>query len=185
MSYFSRLTDIVTCSLTKLLAESDNPQEAIGQIISEMEEGLAGANRSVATAAASEERLKQELAEHGQQIAIWQDKAKTELAAGNDERARLALVRKSEVEDLIAGLEQQYSAAMSTRQHLTTMHLALEARLAEALRKQQQLAAGIEADDAEPPTDGAATLEQGPLDASRRRRIDDELAALKRELGQS
>ena len=42
MSYFSRLTDIVTCSLSDILANEADPAMAIGQIIREMEERRVG-----------------------------------------------------------------------------------------------------------------------------------------------
>ena len=61
MSYFSRLTDIVTCNLTQLLAQAEDPRAAISEIIQEMREGVAGAQRRVSTAVASEERLRLEL----------------------------------------------------------------------------------------------------------------------------
>ena len=54
MSYFSRLTDIVTCNIGDMLRREDDPKGAIRRIIEEMEEGLGGARRSVATATASE-----------------------------------------------------------------------------------------------------------------------------------
>ncbi len=184
MSYFSRLTDIVTCSLTEILADEANPREAIQQIISEMNEGLAGAKRSVATATASEERLRTELDQHGEQVEYWANQAKEELTANREEQARLALIRKREVEDLIAGLQQQHNAAAATREHLTTTLRALEARLADAQRRQQQLESGTPAETAA----ASATVVTGTadaIDASRARQIDDELDALKRELGQA
>ncbi len=184
MPYFSRLTDIVTCSLTKILAEASDPEATLSEIISEMEEGLAGADRSAKTAAANEERLRGEIEGHGSQVAMWTVKAKDELAQNNEEEARTALMRKREVEDLIAGLNQQLEAAEATRQHLSTTQRALEARLAEAVRKQAKMQG-----DAEPSTDqpvAAATSQ--PVSASgddtRARQIDDELEKLKRELGQ-
>ena len=50
MTYFSRLTDIVTCNLTRLLAEADDTVAALQEIIAEMEAGMAGARRSMQTA---------------------------------------------------------------------------------------------------------------------------------------
>ena len=184
MSYFSRLTDIVTCNLTKILAEESDPQAAIEQLIYEMEEGLAGAKRSVATATASFERLNGELDEHRTQSSHWGDQAKQELTAGNEEQARLALVRKHEVDDLIAGLEQQLSAANATREHLTTTQRALNARLSEARRKQHQLSAEL-ADGTSHDQPASIDPTSGSTDATRTQQIDSELEALKRELGQA
>ncbi|MEO1995393.1 MAG: PspA/IM30 family protein, partial [Planctomycetaceae bacterium] len=76
MTFFSRLTDIVTCNLTELLSNEDDPQTALQQIVNEMEEGVAGAKRSVSTATANEQRLGQEVQEQSQQAETWQMRAK-------------------------------------------------------------------------------------------------------------
>lgn len=184
MTYFSRLTDIVTCNLTHLLESASDPVQEIEQIIAEMKEGLAGANRSVKTAAANERAIQQELDEHQQQIFQWKESAKNALAMGDETEARNSLVRKQEIEDLKAGLEQQHQAAVATCAHLTTTLHALEARLAEARRKQVELAqqAGI---TEMPATESADPAESEPsITTSRSEQIDSELAELKRELGQ-
>ncbi len=185
MSYFSRLTDIVTCSLTRILKEASDPEAALEQIIGEMEDGLAGLKRSVATATANGERLQSELEEHRLKIGYWTSKAKEKLAASEEGQARLALVRKREVDDLIGGLQQQYDAAVATREHLTTMQKALEARLSEARRKQQELSAGVAETAVPDETIDEATEAISSIDDRRAAQIEDELEALKRELGQS
>lgn len=179
MSYFSRLTEIVTCNLTQILNEADDPKQAIVQILAEMEEGLAGAQRSVATAAANETRLRQEIDRHRQQVEQWSQKARESLRLGRDDEARQSLLRKREVDDLIAGLNQQQQAALATREHLATMQRALEARLAEARRKQSAIAAGLSLDaDHQDVPESIGTRSSG----HRHREIDDELEALRREL---
>lgn len=182
MSYFSRLTDIVTCNLTQLLNEALDPKAAIAEIVTEMQEGLAGAQRSVNTATNSEQRLKREIDEHRQSVASWTNKAREQLAAGSEAEARQSLMRKREVEDLIAGLEQQHKAAIATRQHLATMQRALEARLAEALRKRDDM--GMSNGPAAPAAAARFTIPAAtaPTD-DRQNQIDAELEALKRELG--
>lgn len=187
MSFFSRLTDIVTCNLSDLLAPEPNPRAAIRDIIAEMEEGLAGARRSVSTATANVERLRREIEEHNSQIDYWNSRAKDELSAGRDDQARVALVRKKEVEDLIAGLLQEQQAALTTRDHLTTTLRALEARLAEARRRMQEL---DEAADETVPASHDTEVMPLPgrfdaLDDERARQIDEELEALRRALGRN
>lgn len=180
MSYFSRLTDIVTCNLTHLLEHAEDPQAAIAEIISEMREGLSGAQRSVSTASASEDRLKGEIDSHREQVEMWTVKAKELLVAGSEGEARQSLLRKREVEDLIAGLSQQHKAAVATREHLATMQRALEARLAEALRRQESLGiATIETEPNVPPY----LVTSPSCGEDRHREVDAELEALKRELG--
>ncbi|MBI1347550.1 hypothetical protein GC163_14820 [bacterium] len=179
MTYFSRLTDIVTCNLTELLKQADDPQAAVAQIISEMEEGLAGAKRSVTTALNNESRLSNEIAEQQQQSQQWSEKAKQSVLSRNEVDARQCLLRKRELEDLIAGLRQQHQAAVATREHLSTMQRALEARHAEALRKQAAMVAGSTAE----PSASVSTTGSSTLPEDRLTQIDDELAALRKELG--
>jgi phage shock protein A len=180
MNYFSRLTDIVTCNLTEMLAREADPAAALRKIITEMEAGLAGARRSVATASTNEERLGKELAELGQQADRLTEEARTCLRAIDESAARLALLRKQEVVDVIAGLTQQLKAACATREHLTTTLRALEARLSEARRRQLELEASPKARIGSSKA-GSTAVEDDP----RAHEIETELAALKRELGQA
>ena len=179
MPYFSRLTDIVTCNLTKLLEESENPQATLQEIVHEMELGLSGARRSAATAQANEERLTEEVDENSRRTLQWAGKAREALGRNEEDQARLALVRKREAEALVDGLKEELNSATETRSHLLRTMRALEARLSDAKRKQQSLADGGITDD-DNPTESAPSGDE-TIDAD----IEDELAALKRELGKS
>lgn len=180
MSFFSRLTDIVTCNLSHMLAQAEDPQAAIAEIIQEMREGLSGAQRSVNTASASEERLRQEIDSHRLQVEMWTTKAKEQLVSGVELEARQSLLRKREVEDLIAGLTQQHRAAIATKDHLATMQRALEARLAEALRRQESL--GFPVEEVTSTTPPYLSTPHVVTD-DRHREVDAELQAMKQELG--
>jgi phage shock protein A len=171
------LTDIVTCNMTDLLKQAEYPIEKLDEIVLEMEEGLAGARRSVNTAANNAERLRGEIDAHRNQVAIWKESARHAIVGGREDEARIALSRKQELEDVAAGLEQEYGAAVATRDHLETTLRALQARLMDARRKRAELTG--EATPAESSSPYAAPEPAG----GRSRAIEDELAALKRELG--
>ena len=177
MTYFSRLTDIVTCNLTDLIKEADDPIATLDEIVLEMEEGLAGARRSVNTAARNAERLRSEIDSHRNQVTIWKESARQAVVAGREDEARIALSRKQELEDVAAGLEQEFGAAVATRDHLETTLRALQARLMDARRKRAELTGDTLPE--EPPV----TIAEPEALGSRNRSIEDELAALKRELG--
>jgi len=180
MAYFSRLTDIVTCNLTRLLKEAADPLVTLAEIIAEIESGMSGARRSMNTAESNERRIRSEVEEYSQQVTYWVNQAREVLKAGSEDQARLALVRKREAEDLVAGLQEQLQAAQETREHLLRTWRALEARLADARRRQELLASGQTAtDDA-----SAAPLARVPDDPGVASEIEDELAALKREIEQ-
>jgi phage shock protein A len=135
MPYFSRLTDIVTCSLTALLEGVEDQAAALAEIIHEINQGIEGAKRSAKTAAQNAGRLQSEIDEQKEQVAYWVSQAKAKLTEGSDDQARQALLRKREVESLIAALLDQHRAATATEHHLATMLNALQARLAEAQRR--------------------------------------------------
>ncbi|QDT16273.1 PspA/IM30 family protein [Alienimonas californiensis] len=177
MPFFSRLTDIVTCSLSDLLAGVDDPDAALGEIIAEMELGRRGAARSVATAADTAARLSREIAEQQAAADRWQSEAKRELAAGREAEARTALLRRRDAADVIAGLRQELSSAEELHRHLQTTARALEARLNDAKRKRAALAAGASGADAPRPF-----VETAPAAARPDDDIELELAALRAEL---
>ncbi|MCA8989922.1 MAG: PspA/IM30 family protein [Planctomycetaceae bacterium] len=177
MPYFSRLTDIVTCSLTALLNESENPQETLSEIVKEMEHGLAGAQRSVETARKNQERLQSEATRAEEEARQFETEALDCLKVGDENGARTALYRKKEAADLAAGLDQQIAVARSTFEALMTTYRALEARLAEARRKQTEYGG---ADST--PDDDVLTA---PARQLRKSEVEEELAILKKQLGQS
>lgn len=179
MSYFSTLTDIVTCNLSEILASEADPESAIEQIVYEIQEGVAGAQRSLGTARVKVDNLSQELAEHSHEAEKFAQQARHAVEQDSESDARKYLLRKSEQLDLVAGLEQQLASANNLVAHLTTTHRALEARLHDAQRKQQDLKNGVISEEAPVPV----PEEEEPADPSRSQQIEDELAALKKQLG--
>ncbi|WP_437224909.1 PspA/IM30 family protein [Planctomicrobium sp. SH661] len=179
MAYFSRLTDIVTCNLSSLLARNQNCVKFLEGIIHEMQEGVAGAQRCVGTAIANVTRLESEIGEQRLAVRDWINRAQTALRRNDESQARLALERKHEVEDLIAGLEQQLQAAMATRDHLGTMLSALQARLADALRRLEELRSG-EAENGS--TQTSEVVSKVKVCEVHRSRVDSELEELRKQM---
>lgn len=178
MTYFSRLTDIVTCNLSSILANAEDPQAALQEIIFEMKEGVAGAERSVNTANSHVSRIEIEIGEQRTNVSTWMKSAQDALTSQNEALARQALERKHEVEDLIAGLEQQLEAAISTRDHLRTMLNALQARLADAIRRGRQSDLGTESSTAIMEETESTRLSGD----DRQSRIEAELEALRKQM---
>jgi phage shock protein A len=141
MGIFSRVSDIVAANLNSLLDRAEDPEAMLAQVIREMEAGLARARRSAAVAVAAERRLGRERDDHRIGAEHWKSRAKDALAAGRDDLARRALARKLEHDAVTQSLDEQHAAAASTGQSARTALQALEARLAEARRKQRTLIA--------------------------------------------
>jgi phage shock protein A len=179
MAYFSRLTDIVTCNLSSLLARTDDPGAALEEVLREMQEGVTGAERSVRTAINNVARIESEIGEQRAEAVRWGQEARNRLGQNDELMARQALERKYEVEDLIAGLEQQLHAALATRDHLQTMLNALQARLADARRRRSEL---LNERPGTTPSAGSAGFKIPPASNPRQDRIEAELAELKQQL---
>jgi phage shock protein A len=97
-------------------------------------------------------------------------------------------MRKRETEDLEAGIQQQLTAATSTREHLTTTLRAIEARLAEARRRLHELQTPSAAGSPRPAAAGRGPSGSAPpptIDRTRAAQIEDELEALRKELKKS
>jgi phage shock protein A len=141
MSIFSRISDIIAANVNALLDKSEDPEKMIAQIIREMRTALERARRQGAAAIATERQLARELNEHRNQIAFWQDRARHALFEKREDLARQALERRVEEEDLVRGLERQHVRATQTSAAVRTTIGALQARLAEAQRKERLLAA--------------------------------------------
>jgi phage shock protein A len=179
MPHFSRLTDIITCSLTEILATAADPAVTLHEIIGEMNEGLAACRRNVRTSTDNSARLKREIDEYEAQVLAWKARAKQNLADSDEDAARDSLRRKVEVEDLVAGLRPELDAAVSASQHMLRIQKALEARHAEALRKLEELTGEkpvlqLESETAKMSATAAAQKRSSNVEA--------ELEALRREL---
>src|ERR1700689_1236574 len=112
MSIMSRCFDVVVANVNALLDRIESPEAMIGQIIREMDDGVASARQCAAGAIAAERRLGRELAEQRTAAAFWQAKARTAVTANREDLARLALTRKKEHEALVLELETQHAAAL-------------------------------------------------------------------------
>ncbi len=139
MSIVSRVTDIVAANLNALLDRAENPEALLAQVIREMEAGLARARRSTAVAVAAERCLIRERDEHRVAAEHWKARAKDALAAEREDLARRALARKVEHDATVQGLDEQHADAALTSQSAREALHALDARLAEARRKQRTL----------------------------------------------
>src|SRR5262249_34699519 len=141
MGVFSRVSDLIAANLNALLDRAEDPEKMLTQLIRDMEQGLVSARQRGARAIAAERRLERELEQNRQQGQYWKEQARRLLADGRESLARRALARKIEHDDLVRALGPQQTAARQSSIEIKTALRALEARLAEARRKQRFLLA--------------------------------------------
>jgi phage shock protein A len=141
MGLFARLTELISANLNSLLDAAEDPERMLAQVIRELEESLSGARQQGARAVAAERRLARELEQNRAEARNWNERARLALAGRREDLARKALARKLEHDDLARVLETQWSAARQGSDEVKAALRALEARLAEARRKQRSLVA--------------------------------------------
>ncbi len=178
MPHFSRLTDIITCSLTDMLRSADNPRQLLQELLAEMQEGLAACQRNVRSSTANHQRLEREIQDCLGQIEDWRNRARQSLQNGSESNARQALQRKAEVEGLVEGLRPELEAAASTCQNLIRIRKALEARFSEALRCMEELTGTPLHLDIESAAEAVLAQPTSPRNDA----LEAELEALRREL---
>jgi phage shock protein A len=141
MGIFARLSDLITANINALLDQVEDPERMLAQALREMEQALALARRHAAAAIAAERRLARELTQNRARAAHWKEQAQTALAGGREDLARQALACMVEHADLARALEGQHATALETSAEVRGALRALEARLADARRRQRALVA--------------------------------------------
>ena len=149
MGMFSRISDIISANINYLLDKAEDPEKMIKQVISEMHEKIQEARNATAQTIAAEKRLQKEVETNQQQVEEWHRKALQAVQSGNDDLARKALMRKKEHDHIVAGLKPQMEAAHAASENLKVQLQALQAKLAEAKRKQSALIARQRAAEAQ------------------------------------
>ncbi len=164
MGIFKRISDILSANINHLLDKAEDPEKMIKQVINEMYEKIQEARTATAQAIAAEKQLKKELDVNQQQVEEWRTKAMQTVEAGDDDLARKALSRKKEHEHIVAGLQTQWESSHAAAENLKVQFQALQAKLAEAKRKQSALIARQRAAEAQ--RDIQKTLSNVDIDKS-------------------
>jgi phage shock protein A len=141
MNIFKRISDIISANLNDMVEGYENPEQMLRQAIREMEDAIGRARPDVAKAMANEKTVAKELAANQAQVKTWETRAVSAVDAGDDALARKALERKREYEKIVAALQDQHVAALAASQALRRQLEAMEAKLADAQRRLNTLAA--------------------------------------------
>ena len=149
MGIFQRISDIMSANINHLLEKAEDPEKMIRQVINEMYDKIQEARSATAQAIAAEKQLKKELDTNESQLEEWRAKAMQAVEADDDGLARKALARKKEHEHIIAGLSKQWESSEAAADNLKVQLQALQAKLAEAKRKQSALIARQRAAEAQ------------------------------------
>jgi len=116
-------------------------ESSVKQTIRDMKRDLNKTVRASAEAMSNYNRLEAEYAKLQRQSDEWQGRAKQALEAGNEDLAKKALGRKSQVDEQISGMQTSVDMARSTSDKLKTQVQALKQKIDEAERNASTLIA--------------------------------------------
>jgi phage shock protein A len=139
MGIFSKLKTFIVSKINALIGKAEKPEKMLDQLVVEMNEQLTESKKAIAMAIADEKKLEREKAEKLVQAKEWERKATLAVAAGRDELAKEALLRKQEYDNAANECQKQWEAQKNSIDHLKESLKELQARIKETQRKKNLL----------------------------------------------
>jgi phage shock protein A len=141
MGIFSRFSDIINSNLNSILDKAEDPEKIIRLMIQEMEDTLVEVRSSAARAIADRKEITRKLNGLEDEADDWQKKAELALDKGREDLAKAALAEKAESLQAAEALREQHTALTDGLAKLNDDIASLEAKLADAKRRQQAIVA--------------------------------------------
>jgi phage shock protein A len=141
MGIFSRFTDIVNSNLNSILDKAEDPEKIIRLMIQEMEDTLVEVRSTAARAIADKKEITRKLDGLETEAADWEKKAELALDKGREDLAKAALSEKAASLNAADSLRVQLTAVAEGLAKLNDDIVSLEAKLADAKRRQQAILA--------------------------------------------
>ena len=91
MGIFQRIGDVLKSNINDLIDKAEDPEKMVKQIIIDMQQELNKSTQALGKAASSERIAKKQYEDAARSASEWENRAKTALAAGDEELAKKAL----------------------------------------------------------------------------------------------
>ncbi len=141
MGVLSRINEIIRSNLNELVSKAENPEKLLKQAILDMEKHLRKAREQLIQTIAAEKSMEKKRALVLEQAALWERRAALALNRGDEELARLAVMRRNEAAAHAEVLEEQVRIQREYVGALKQSLVALEERYRDARQKKQALVA--------------------------------------------
>lgn len=141
MGILDRLVTVVKSNINDLISRAEDPEKMLNQIIEDMRQKIAEAKKSVIEVMATEKRLEAQYKKEFDEAEKWQGKARLALEKGDENLAKEALVRKSEVSQRGIEYKEQWQAQKSESDAIQAALRKLVNKYEEANRKKGLLIA--------------------------------------------
>jgi phage shock protein A len=141
MGIFARIARLIKANLNAMISGAEDPEKVLTQILEDMGTQLMEAKKQVAVAIADEKRLAKQAQAEKEKVVEWERRAMLAVRAGNDQLAKEALARKSELGAISEQYQAQWQKQKASVEQLKLALRALNNKIEEAKRKKTLLVA--------------------------------------------
>jgi len=139
MSIFSRMSDIINSNINAMLDQAEDPAKMVRLIIQEMEDTLVEVRTSSARVLAERKQATRRLEQARADAESWEEKARLAISRQREDLARGALQEKRAIDEEVALVEAELTAADEHIEHLSTEVSQLQQKLDDARARQKAL----------------------------------------------
>lgn len=157
MSMFGRMNTILQAKMSKVLDKAEDPKETLDYSYEKQLKLLQDVKRGLADLVTSKRRLQLQHDKLQQDLSHLDEQARQALAANREDLARLALTRKSSVQQQLSGLDGQITQLEAQQQKLTDAEQRLQTKVESFRTTKEAIKAQYTAADAQVRIGEAAT----------------------------
>src|SRR5919198_3189437 len=133
-----RFSTMIKAKVSKLLDRAEDPSETLDYSYEKQLELLQNVKKGIADVVTAKKRLQLQSQKHEQAIVKLDTQARQALSAGNEDLARVALERKTAIQNELQSLDQQVSELENQQQQLTDKEKQMRARI-DAFRSKKEV----------------------------------------------
>ncbi len=143
MGIFDRFNRVLKSNLNSLVDRAEDPGKLLDQTVTDMENELSRSKKDLITQLGTAKRLEKKVAEHGDEVRGWEDKAVLALRAGDEVLAREALKMKQKTKATMENVQRQADAAMRSARDLQSTLEQIETKIEDLKSRKGTLAAQV------------------------------------------
>ena len=144
-----RFSTMIKAKVSKLLDRAEDPSETLDYSYEKQLELLQNVKKGIADVVTAKKRLQLQSQKHEQAIVKLDTQARQALSSGNEDLARVALERKTGIQNELQGLDQQVSELENQQQQLTDKEKQMRARIDSFRSKKEVIKAQYSAAEAQ------------------------------------
>jgi phage shock protein A len=133
-----RFSTMIKAKVSKLLDRAEDPSETLDYSYEKQLELLQNVKKGIADVVTAKKRLQLQSQKHEQAVVKLDTQARQALSAGNEDLARVALERKTAIQNELQGLDQQVTELENQQQQLTDKEKQMRARI-DAFRSKKEV----------------------------------------------